>query len=178
MIKTFKSYLPKNSHELCNNKLNIVLSRLTMFGFKKEIFNKFNTFDELISIVSASLNVPFILSDHYGGIKIGGYRYYDGLFTCNTPIQYNSDYPQLVMKTHKIEYPYKHLFTINDNCIELLIIRGYIETEQFLNNEIDDKKLPFVWIPKNLQKKEKTNKSFYYINFALISWYIIWTCKK
>ncbi len=99
------------------------------------------------------MNVPFLLSKHYFGIKIGKYSYYDGLFTSNTPILYDSPYPQLVMKTHRIEYPFKNIFNINENCIELLIIRVYIETDKFLNNG-PNKYLPFSWIEKNLQKKK------------------------
>ena len=183
IINTLRLYLPENAHELCNNKLNIVVSRLTIFGFKKEIFNKFNTLDDLILIVSASFNVPFILSNHYGGIKIGPYRYYDGLFTCNTPIQYNSQYPQLVMKTHKVEYPLKYIFNVNDECIQLLLIRGYIETDKFLNNDTQHKNLPFIWINKNLDKKENEknkhkNKSFYFVNLTIMSLYILLTYKK
>jgi hypothetical protein len=173
IVNTFKMYLPNNAHELCNNKLNIIVSRLTVYGFKKEIFNKFNTFDELILIVSASLNVPFLLSTHYGGIKIGNNRYYDGLFTCNTPILYNSPYPQLVMKTHKINYPLKHIFSINDNSIELLIIRGFIETDLFLNNNTNNNN-PFSWIDKHLQKKEKKDKKLYIINIITIGLYMMY----
>jgi hypothetical protein len=164
---TLKIFLPDNAHELCNNKLNIVVSKFTIFGFKKEILNKFNSLDELLLIVSASLNVPVLLSNNYMGIKIGKNYYYDGLFSCNTPIIFNSPYPQLVMKTHKIEYPLKYIFNINDNCIELLMIRGYIETDHFFNNK-NNKTLPFSWIDKKLNKKEKKNKSIYIINLLFI----------
>ena len=127
--------------------------------------NKFETFEELILIVSASINFPLILSNNYIGIKIKDGYYYDGFFTSNTPILYNSPLPQLVMKTHKIEYSIKNIFNINDNCVELLIFRGFIEGEKFLNGE---KNLPFEWIDKNLKKKNKKNKSLYLINLFFI----------
>ena len=177
VMDVLTNIIPKNAHELCTNKLHIVLSRFTLFGSKKEVFNVFNTFDELILIVSASLNVPFLLSKHYMGIKIGKYYYYDGLFSCNTPILYDSPYPQLVMKTHRIEYPFKNIFKINDRCIELLIIRGFIETDKFLNKEVDNK-LPFSWIDKNLKKKEKKNKTFYIINILTIGFLIYYKFKN
>ena len=153
LIKTLIKYIPDNAHILCNGTLNIITSKRTMFGFKKVIFNNFNSLEELILIVSASINVQFLLSKNYMGIKIGNDYYYDGVFTSNTPLLYDSAYPQLLMKTHKIEYPLKNAFNLNDECIELLIFRGYIETEKFLNGE--NKKLPFSWINKNLKKKKK-----------------------
>ena len=165
LIKTLRQYLPYNAHILCNLVLNVVLSKRTIFGFEKIIFNNFNSFEELILIVSASINFPFILSNNYRGIKIGNDYYYDGVFTSNMPILYNSPYPQLVMKTHKIEYPLKYVFNITDECIELLIFRGFIETEKFLNDNNNKLPLllPFSWIDKNLKKKEKKNNKFFYI---------------
>ena len=178
MIKTLKIYLPDNAHILCNGILNVILSKRTIFGFKKVIFNNFNSFDELLLIATASTNVPFILSNNYTGIKIGNDYYYDGVFTSNTPILYDSPYPQLVMKTHKIEYPLKYAFNIKDECIELLIFRGFIETDKFLNN--DNKKLPFFWIDKNLKKKEKKiiKKTFYLINILFFGFCFVINNKK
>ena len=68
-------------------------------------------------------------------------------------------------KTHKIEYPLKYVFNITDECIELLIFRGFIETEKFLNDNNNKLPLllPFSWIDKNLKKKEKKNNKFFYI---------------
>ena len=34
LIKNLKTYLPPNAHILCNNILNIVVSKRTIFGFK------------------------------------------------------------------------------------------------------------------------------------------------
>jgi hypothetical protein len=81
------------------------------------------------------------------------------------------------MKTHRIEYPFKYIFNITDRCIELLILRGYIETNKFLNKEIETK-LPFSWIDKNLQKKKKRNKSFYIINILAIGCLIYYKFKN
>ena len=173
IIKTIKHFIPKNAHELCTGKLNIILSKLTFCGFRKEIFNKFDTFDELILIISAAINVPFIISNYYRGIKINNNYYYDGVFVENTPILFDNNFPQLVMKTHKIDYPLKNMFSINDKYIELLIIRGFIETDKFLNNTDSTNKFPLYWIDKNLKKKEKKNKCFYIVNIlTIIAFYI------
>ena len=173
LMDTIVKYIPKNAHILCNDILNIVVSKRTIFGFKKVLFNKFETLNELLLIISAAVNVPFLLSNKYMGININNNYYYDGLFTSNTPILYNSEYPQLVMKTHKIEYPLKYAFSVNDECIELLMIRGFIETEKFLNE--DNKSLPFSWIDKNLKNKNKNNKSFYLVNLIFFGYCIFFS---
>lgn len=172
IMKTLKHFIPNKAYQICNNILNIVLSKRTLFGFKKEIFNNFNSNDELLLYVSAAINVPFLISNNYMGIKINNNYYYDGVFVCNTPIQYNSQLPQLVFKTHKIEYPLKYAFSIKDKCIELLMIRGFIETDKFFRTEQSD---TLFWIDKNLQKKTvvKRNKCFYIINLLSIGIYFI-----
>ena len=172
IMSTLKHFIPDKAYQKCNKILNIVLSKRTLFGFNKEIVNNFNSNDELLLYVSAAINVPFLISNHYRGIKINNNYYYDGVFVCNTPIQYNNALPQLVLKTHKIEYPLKYAFSLNDKCIELLMIRGFIETDDFF---ITGQSNTLCWIEKNLQKKIVVNKNkcFYIINLLSIGIYFI-----
>lgn len=176
IIKTLKQFIPRDAYLKCNKILNIILSKRTLFGFKKTIINTFSSNDELLLVVSAAINVPFITSYNVRGVKINNDYYYDGVLVCNTPIQYNSSLPQLVLYTHKIDYPLKYKFSINDDLIELLMIRGYIETEEFLNS-LENNSKTICWIDKNLERKEKPNRCFYVVNILTIGIYIFMNYK-
>ena len=121
------------------------------------MINEFNSFEHLLDIIDASINIPFILSSKYEGVIIDGSRYYDGGLTNNTPIIYNNDLPQLVLKTHEIDYPITKKFWLNDPYLELLITRGAIESFDFFTNKVNNN-LPIEWIDKN----HKKNKIEYY----------------
>jgi len=155
--KVIRELLPKNAHKICNKKLNIVLSKFNYYKLECEIINEFNSFEHLLDIIDASINIPFILSSKYEGVIIDGSRYYDGGLTNNTPIIYNNDLPQLVLKTHEIDYPITKKFWLNDPYLELLITRGAIESFDFFTNKVNNN-LPIEWIDKN----HKKNKIEYY----------------
>jgi len=165
--KVIRELLPKNAHTICNKKLNIVLSKLNYYKLKCVIINEFNSFEHLLNIIDASINIPFILSSNYEGVIIDGSRYYDGGLTNNTPIIYNNDLPQLVLKTHEIDYPITKKFWLNDPYLELLIIRGAIESFDFFTNNTNNKNLPIEWIDKNYKKSEI---QYYKINIQYIKY--------
>jgi predicted patatin/cPLA2 family phospholipase len=152
--KVIRELLPKNAHKICNKKLNIVLSKLNYYKLECEIINEFNSFEHLLDIIDASINIPFILSSKYEGVIIDGSRYYDGGLTNNTPIIYNNDLPQLVLKTHEIDYPITKKFWLNDPYLELLITRGAIESFDFFTDNTNNNNLPIEWLDKNYRKKE------------------------
>ncbi len=148
VITVLNEILPNNAHELCENKLNIVLSKITNYGFESETITTFMSRKYLIDVLSASIYLPLFTTTHITGIKINNNYYFDGWFVKNVPIIYNNDLPQLVIRTYKIDYNPKHIFTLTDNCPELLIIKGALEMEQFICGvKILDK--PFKWHLKN-----------------------------
>jgi hypothetical protein len=152
VINVMNDILPENAHILCSDKIYIVLSKLTCYGFQKEIVTNFYSKQHLIDVLSASIFIPFITSTGWQGILIGEHYYFDGWFVGNIPVNINNDIPQLVIETHNVNYDSNHILTMTDVCPELLIIKGAIEMEHFLNNKHVDI-LPIKWY-------EKTNKKF------------------
>ena len=155
IIESMDKLLPENAHEMCNGKLHIMLSRMTIWGFEKVIINYFKSRQHLLDVLSASIFLPGFTSQNVTGILIENERYFDGWFHSNIPINKNNDLPQLVIETHNVNYDSKHIFTMTDNCPELLIIKGAIEMEQFLNNK-HISSLPLKWYKNN--KNNKNNQ--------------------
>lgn len=167
IINIIKKILPKNAHELCSNKINITLTKLNYYNFESVIINKFETFEDLIKIVEASINIPYVISPTCKGTIINGISYYDGGFTKNTPIIYNNDLPQLLLKTHEIDYPILKKYFSNDPYLELLIFRGAIESYDFFTNNTNNKNVPIYWIDGRYEKKIKKKENYKYIKFFI-----------
>lgn len=159
-IKLLKEKLPSNAHDLCNlHNVKIVTSKLkwNYLGFTEVIFDKFESFDFLIDCISAAINIPYYTSDNFGGIVINSNRHYDGFFCRLTPIIVNNDYPQLVIKTASVLYPTFATLKPKDSHINLLAIRGFLETNKFLKNQSNKNKV-IQWIdPNNELNKDVSN---------------------
>lgn len=164
IMDIFSQYLPDNAFELCNNRLYIYIAKLTNTGFVNIIINEFKSNNELLNAVSASINVPIILSNNLLGINFNNNdsithtNLYDNVFINNLPIIYNNDLPQLVLKPHRFSYNYT--FSLNDDCIELLMIRGLIDAHNFFKSNKNIETIN--WIEPNLIKKRSSHfhKSF------------------
>ncbi len=145
--------LPDNIHELCNGKVKIIVSRLTLNGMKEEIITKFKSKKHLLKIIHATSCVPYFTNTKIDGVKIKDKTYYDGAFTNNLPIINNNDLPQLLFRTLDVDYNYNNTFKLNDNYPELLILRGVIDMEFFIKNISKDIKIinniPIKWIMPN-----------------------------
>jgi len=158
-IKACQKILPENIHELCNNKIKILVSELTFKGMVPVYIEKFNSKEHLLKVIQATCYIPYLTSTTISGVKIDDKIYYDGAFTNNVPIIKNNDIPQLVFHTRNVEYKKWYMFNTKDKCPELLILRGAIEMERFIKhlynievnkkNSSDDSKIkniPIEWI--------------------------------
>jgi len=135
VIESMNKLLPENAHKLCNGRIHIVVSKITLLGFEKIIVTNFTSKQHLINVLSAAIFLPYVTSNNISGILIDNNRYFDGWFNGNIPYINDNDIPQLVIETHNVDYNSKHTFSLTDNCPELLIIKGAIEMEQFINNK-------------------------------------------
>jgi len=147
VIEIMKNELPNNAYKLCNDKIKITVSKLTLFGFVEEIFDKFESNDHLLKVLSASIKIPFLTSNSILGEKINNHYYYDGFFTRISPIIYNNDLPQLLIKTYIANYPNSLSLKPIDSHIELLALRGLHESKKFFKD--DKKHHTLEWIEKN-----------------------------
>ena len=80
---------------------------------------------------------------------------------------------QLIIETHNVNYNSNHIFTFTDTCPELLIIKGAIEMEQFLNNK-HITSLPIKWYTNSKNNKMNNHNNKYKItNIFLLLMFII-----
>lgn len=163
-ITVLKNKLPKNAHILCNQQnVKIVTTKFDWwpFGFTEAVFDNFISFDFLINCLSAAINIPIYTSNNFRGVIINNNRYYDGFFYRLTPIIQNNDLPQLVIKTVNVLYPKFVTLKPKDSHINLLAMRGFLETKKFLTSESNINKV-IEWIDSNnatdLNNKIKSNK--------------------
>lgn len=194
-IYTLRQILPPNAHLICSGKVRIYVSVLGWFGFYPMYINHFETFEDLILALSASINIPWFttyswfgtvlkhasLSKRDGtvikhaclsfgeGTIIKESRCYDGLFTSIVPSIRSEihDIPQLEISTHKVLYPKRHTLHPGDNHIYLLSLRGLIESFEFFNGQ---KNNIIKWIEP--EKKLKNTKLYLIIPGLMWIWAI------
>lgn len=166
LLKILNKYLPEDIHLKCNGRVKIVLSELTFLGFKEKIFDKYESREHLLKILSATTYIPYITSNSIKGVNINGKIYYDGGFVKNTPIIKNNNLTQLVFKTESVKYSTSNIFKLKDKCPEILIIKGAIEMEKFILELKENKSTnsAIKWYPKknledNLLNKKIKNKN-------------------
>ncbi len=187
MLKACENLLPNNAHELCNGKLKILVSELTIKGMVPVMIDKFDSKEHLIKVLHATSFIPFITSTESKGVVINGKKYYDGAFTNNIPIQKNNEVPQLVFLTAEVEYSKDYMFKVMDDCPELLILRGAIEMEKFIKkiNKIETKlkinkikDIPIQWIEtdnhyRKISKHSQNDYQKILLNILLIASLIV-----
>ena len=161
VIEIMKDELPENAYQLCTNRIKITTSKLTMFGFVEEIFDKFDSNDHLLQVLSASIKIPYLTSKSIFGEKINSYYYYDGFFTRIAPIIFNSDLPQLFVKTYATNYSNSLSLKPVDSHIELLSLRGAYESKKFFKYEKKNKILK--WIEPKYKRKISFYKKYIHI---------------
>ena len=155
VINILRDKLPENAYQLCNGKVKISLSRITIFGFYEEMIDTFHSNEHLLKVLSGAIKVPYVTSNTFWPEKINNNYYYDAYFVRMTPIIYNNDLPQLLIKTHLINYSNRLSLNPNDSFIELLSLRGLYESKKFLMN--NNKNRSIKWIEKNYVEKKKVN---------------------
>jgi len=161
VVEIMKCELPINAYQLCNNKIKILTSRLTIFGFVEEIFDKFESNEHLLKVLSASIKIPFLTSNDLLGEKINNKYYYDGFFIRLSPIIFNNDLPQLFIRTYATNYSNTLSLKPFDSHIELLSLRGLYESKKFFKYDKQNKIIK--WIEPNNQKKKSFYQKYYYL---------------
>jgi hypothetical protein len=157
-VQALREILPSNAHELCNGKIKIFVSEFTLFGFSKKYIDHFETFDDLILSISASINIPCLTSSNIYGTIINGSRCYDGCFASLVPIfcPRIHDLNQLVLLTHKVTYPKRFTLYPGDPHIYLLALKGLIEAKDFFTKK--DEHSIIKWIDKTKYKTKSKPK--------------------
>ncbi len=155
-----RTILPPNAHQICSGKIKIFVSELGWFGFTKRYIDSFDTFDDLINAISASINIPLLTSNNFYGIKINGSRCYDGCFTSLVPTfcPHIHDLNQLVLLTHKVPYPKRFTLYPGDSHIYLLALKGLIEAKDFFTKKSEHRVIKWIDKTKINNKFEKKNK--------------------
>ena len=125
MTILLENILPKNAHEICSDKLFITVNKVTLFGLKRENVSKFESFEDLISIIKCSSTVPFCTVK---GIftKYKDSYYIDGIL----PLYEKKEYQVLYIE-YLIMF-YRHVFKPTDSNIDNFIFDGYNEFIKFL----------------------------------------------
>jgi predicted acylesterase/phospholipase RssA len=107
-----ESNLPKNAWEICNNRLFVSVTEVTMWGVKNHMISTYTCNEDLFEACMASSTVPYISLP-------GMLRWYknmwcvDGGVTNNTPVFPDNVRRQLVFRLGDVLYPLK--FWINPN---------------------------------------------------------------
>ena len=144
LSKICEHILPDNVHGLCNGKLKILISKLTLKGLKPIIIDNFKSKEHLIKVLNASSFIPLITTSEYNGIEIDNHKYFDGAFTNNTPIKIKHDFPQLLFNTSNVVYSNSYLFSMKDSNPEILILNGAIDMEKFFLSFEKKLKIPII----------------------------------
>ena len=166
LLKAFWELMPENIHELINGKVSIVISTPLMSKQRHLMIDKFNSKLHLMQILHATSYIPFLTTDTFKGVNIGGERYYDGGFSNISFVNFKNDIPQLVFNTWDVEYSLSKTFSFKDKFPEYIILKGTIEFEKFINNigekNFEENKLfPIKWIEslKNIKKYKRENSN-------------------
>lgn len=174
VINILKDELPENAYQICTNKIKISTSKLTIFGFVEIMFDKFESNEHLLQVLSGSIKIPYLTSKSLFGEKINNNYYYDGFFTRLCPIIFNNNIPQLFIKTYASNYSNSLSLKPVDSHIELLSLRGLYESKKFFKHDKQTKIIK--WIEPNNEYK----KSFYqkYICIIIPSLFFVFSLKK
>jgi len=136
------SNLPENAWEICNKRLFVSVTEVTMFGCKNHMISEYTCNEDLFEACIASSTVPYI------SLPTMLRRYkdmwcVDGGVTNNTPVFPDNVRRQLVFNLGDVFYPLKFWINPHDLCIESLVVRGAILMSRFLQGEPSD---AFAWL--------------------------------
>ena len=165
--------LPKNAHELCNQRnVEIYTTEISLSGIKLKIFKNFQSREELLNCICASICIPFFT--HNNLIKINNKYYCDpGFIGYNNPIEHNCDNDQMIIYNYLSP---GNIFKPTEKDIKKIIFIGYDNFLTFLNN-IDNttlhKKLYMELIPKNTNTHINSKLLIIFNNSILLSLIIL-----
>jgi hypothetical protein len=165
-IYTLRQVLPVNAHIICSGKVRIYVSVLGWTGLYPKYIDHFETFEDLIKALSASINIPYLTSRSLTGTWINDFRCYDGLFTSIVPSIQFHNIPQLEISTHKVLYPTRYTLNPGDPHIYLLGFRGLIEAQNFFNG-LNNFNSIIRWIEPRTGNKQKSNFKSYKLDLII-----------
>lgn len=157
--------LPLDAYIQCSGKVNIIATRITLFGFQKEIFNRFTSNEDLVEACIASSNCPYFVSPYlYYTYK--NKAYIDGCFCSILPVfQDAEESSQLCIRLFYLKNSIYNMLIPNDYAIEGLVVKGAIETDAFFKNLPTSNIISWYDKKKHLQHKRK--KKFKYLLLSL-----------
>jgi predicted acylesterase/phospholipase RssA len=118
LMVMLRKILPKDIHIRCNKRLKITLTKINYYGLlQKMVIDEFDSFDHLMLIVEAAVNIPFLINEYF--TIIDNERYFDGGIVSNVPIDKNNIFPQLVMITNQFEFPFNHRFNLKSSIEDI-----------------------------------------------------------
>lgn len=103
-----KSHLPENAWEICNGRLFISVTEVTLTGFKNHMISEYTCNEDIFEACLASSTVPYIslptMLRTFRGMWV-----LDGGVTNNTPVFPDHVRRQLVFRLGDVFYPFKFL---------------------------------------------------------------------
>lgn len=147
-----RQVLPEDAYKKCNGRLFISITVVGAYGkLENHMISEFFSNDDLYDCCCASSTIPFI-TERWGTRHFRGMRVIDGSFTNDLPIFKDNRRRQLVIRLGELDYAVRLLATSQDDCIEVLVIRGSLLMSQFLEgNKITN---AIAWLDKNENSKE------------------------
>jgi hypothetical protein len=147
--------LPSNAYQICSNKVYIIATRVSIFGFQKKIFSVYDNNEDLVDAALASSNMPFFVSP-YLFYKYKNHYYLDGCFSNILPHFKDDSANQLLIKLYKIKYFPSFSYIPSDPSIEGLIVKGCIEADKFFLNTPHNNIDVLQWYDIHYNKKKYT----------------------
>jgi hypothetical protein len=155
---------PADAYKICSGRLFISITELTMTGPKLRIISEFTSNDDLVQACCASSAIPWVTMTEF-------FRYYRGTYVCdggiynNTPIFPDGVRRQLVFRLSEVEYPFRMMVKAIDTCIDVLVLRGALIMQRFLQGEVTDS---IAWLDQNQTKKDLAKRPNYMLRRTFI----------
>lgn len=176
--KICKFILPNNAYKICNEKnVSIIVSKMTMTGIKRIVFNNFISNKHLIKCILASSYIPYIYSSGYKIFQnINNDYYIDGGFSEDLSYylsckNFDNCYNKVIFDPHMF-YKFKHMLYPIDDDIDKLILLGLYDSYKFFSTNKNLENIYYYDINKhnnNNYKKNLNNILMYIILFYIIN---------
>lgn len=159
---------PADAYKICSGRLFISITEMTMSGPRLRIISEFSSNDDLVQTCCASSAIPWVSQTEF-------FRYYRGKYVCdggifnNTPVFPDGIRRQLVFRLVEVEYPFRLMVKALDTCIDVLVLRGALIMQRFLQGEVTDS---IAWLDEKQSKKDLQRKPNYTLRRAIIPFII------
>jgi hypothetical protein len=157
--------LPEDAYTVCNGRLFISYTAFTKFGPKLRVVSDFTSNDDVIAACCASSSIPFMTHER----RV--FRTYRGEYVCdggvfnNVSIFKDGIRRQLVFRLFNVEYPFRFSVKPLDSCIDMLVLRGAISMQRFLQGEPADS---VAWLERQSLEEGTKRNTNYFVRAAII----------